>query len=176
MKLERLSEQHLNPLIKFEHDNRAWFERFIESRGNDFYQHSSISQHLSNCLQEYHAGTHYPAVVIDHQQIIARVNLKNIDLSLREAEIGYRVAEKYAGRGVISQAVNEIILLAKNELALNRLKALVLENNPASARVLEKQGFVKVKNDAGFFMHAGKKLRCSEYQLSLVDFCIHSLG
>ena len=58
-----------------------------------------------------------------------------------KAEIGYWLARRYWGRGIMTLVVGEIAKFAFNELRLRRLYAHVFIFNKASMRVLEKAGF-----------------------------------
>lgn len=59
------------------------------------------------------------------------------------AEIGYWLARRHWGRGVMTRAVGVFAPWVMDALKLYRLQATVLAINPASARVLEKNGFVE---------------------------------
>lgn len=82
------------------------------------------------------------AIVIDHgvagaigvfpQQLVNRKN----------AELGYWIAEKYWGKGIATLAVKAIIPYAFANFDIIRLFARPFPSNPASARVLEKAGFI----------------------------------
>lgn len=56
-------------------------------------------------------------------------------------ELGYWVAKPYWGRGYASEAAAAVIAWARGALGVRRLTAGYLEDNAASARVLEKAGF-----------------------------------
>ncbi len=57
--------------------------------------------------------------------------------------LGYWLGEEHWGKGMISEAVNLVTNYAFTELGLERVEASVFEYNPASMRVLEKNGFEK---------------------------------
>ncbi len=65
------------------------------------------------------------------------------DVHRRTAEIGYWLAEPYWGRGVMTEAVRLILPLAFADREILRIQAGIFENNPASMRVLEKNGFTR---------------------------------
>lgn len=58
------------------------------------------------------------------------------------AEMGYWLAEPFWGRGIMTNAVKSMVSYAINDLKLHRISAEPYTTNPASARVLEKAGFV----------------------------------
>ncbi len=64
------------------------------------------------------------------------------DIERISAETGYWLGEEYWGRGIISSALRCILDYGFNTLNLERIFAKPLENNMASRKVLEKNGFV----------------------------------
>ncbi len=58
-----------------------------------------------------------------------------------KAEIGYWLAEKYWGRGIMTQAVKLITKFGFEKLKLRRIYAYVFFFNKTSMRVLEKAGY-----------------------------------
>lgn len=79
-------------------------------------------------------------VVGDDGAVLGRFNL--YDIADGSAVLGYRVAERAAGRGLATEAVVELCGLAARRYGLRTLRAAVAERNAASRRVLEKAGFV----------------------------------
>jgi ribosomal-protein-alanine N-acetyltransferase len=57
------------------------------------------------------------------------------------AELGYRVAQHVAGRGVATAAVRDLCRLAAAEHGVTTLKAATALDNAASQRVLLNSGF-----------------------------------
>ena len=68
-----------------------------------------------------------------------RFNLYGIEDST--AELGYRVAQRVAGRGVASAAVRELCQLAVARYGLRMLSAAATRENVASLKVLTRAGF-----------------------------------
>jgi len=64
------------------------------------------------------------------------------DVERVSAELGYWLAEKHWGRGIVSEAVRALTDCSFERYSLTRVYALPYVTNPASARVLEKAGFV----------------------------------
>ncbi|TDT40752.1 RimJ/RimL family protein N-acetyltransferase [Streptomyces sp. BK208] len=61
----------------------------------------------------------------------------------RSASLGYCFGEAMWGRGYATEAVRALLRWAFGTLDLNRVQAEADTRNPASARVLEKAGFVR---------------------------------
>lgn len=67
-------------------------------------------------------------------------------------EIGYWVGRKYWGRGIAGKAVSLILDVIRKELPdVTEVLAQYMIENPASGRVLEKNGFVKQGEGGGCF-------------------------
>jgi ribosomal-protein-alanine N-acetyltransferase len=64
------------------------------------------------------------------------------DVHRRSAEIGYWLGEPFWGRGIMSEAVPAFTTYGFATFDLCRVYATVFEWNPASARILEKSGYV----------------------------------
>ena len=64
------------------------------------------------------------------------------DVYIKTAELGYYVGEKYWNKSVATKAIGMIIKYGFESLHLTRVFAGVFENNKASMKVLEKNGFV----------------------------------
>jgi ribosomal-protein-alanine N-acetyltransferase len=131
-------------LLRFELDNRAWFERHIDPRGEAFYTADGVRDHIAHYLDAHARRLWHPCVMLDQfGAIVGRANLKDIDVRARVAEVGYRMAQRQTGTGLATQAVRHLIDLARARWALERLVGHVSVDNAASARVLEKCGFVR---------------------------------
>jgi RimJ/RimL family protein N-acetyltransferase len=64
------------------------------------------------------------------------------DVFRRSAEIGYWLGEPFWGRGIATEALRAMTAYAFERFDICRLEAGVFDWNPASARVLEKNGYV----------------------------------
>ncbi|MHB1418375.1 MAG: GNAT family N-acetyltransferase [Bacillota bacterium] len=64
------------------------------------------------------------------------------DIHRRSAEIGYWLGESYWGKGIMTEAVRGITDYAFEHFDLCRIYGGVFETNRASARVLEKAGYM----------------------------------
>lgn len=142
--IRTLAKDDAARLLRFEFDNRAWFERHIEPRGDAFYSEAGVRAHIAEFLDAFAAGTRHPCVIVDGDgAVIGRANLKEIDRQAGGAEVGYRIAASHAGQGLATAAVRHLMALAREQWRLERLVAYVLPANLASARVLEKCAFAR---------------------------------
>ncbi len=139
LELQLLRHDHLDAANAFEVENRAYFAGSIADRGDEFYAH--LPERHDALLAEQAAGVCAFYVLVDDRTgaIVGRFNL--YDLQEGAAEVGYRVAEAFAGRGVATRALRELCHRAAHDHALTRLSAEASRTNLASQRVLEKAGF-----------------------------------
>lgn len=74
-------------------------------------------------------------------EFIGFAGLKYLE-DMKEVDLGYRLAFDHWGKGLATEACQPILEYGFKELNLKKIIALVLPENKASIRVLEKLGFV----------------------------------
>jgi len=84
---------------------------------------------------------YYFAITIDDDAVGGIGLTVGEDIERISAEVGYWLGEEYWGKGITSSALNGIVNYGFEDLSLERIFSLPLENNIASRRVLEKNGF-----------------------------------
>ena len=139
--LQRLHASHAPAVLAFELANRAYFTAFISDRGDEFYD--QFAERHSALLAEQEAGLGaFYVLVAEDGSVLGRFNL--IFAKDGTAELGYRVAQHVAGRGVATATVRELCRLAATRHGLRTLRAATSSENIASQKVLTKTGFVPV--------------------------------
>ena len=139
--LQRLHAGHAPAVLAFELANRAYFAAFVSDRGDEFYD--QFTDRHSALLAEQEAGLcAFYVLVAEDGSVLGRFNL--YDFEDGTAELGYRVAQHVAGRGVATAAVRELCRLAAARHGLRTLKAATARENAASQKVLARAGFVPV--------------------------------
>ncbi|MFJ1705604.1 GNAT family N-acetyltransferase [Kitasatospora sp. NPDC088346] len=143
IRLERLRAGHAAALLAFETENRAYFARSVPDRGNAYFTGFAARHH--ELLTEQDAGLHHFHLVVDQEgALLGRVNLVDVDAGA--AELGYRIGERAAGRGVATSAVAEVCRLASTAYRLRALRAVTTRDNAASMAVLARNGFTAVED------------------------------
>jgi len=139
--LKRLHAGDAAAVLAFELANRAYFAASVSDRGDEFYE--KFTHRYSALLAEQEAGNcAFYVLVAEDGSVLGRFNL--YDFKDGTAELGYRVAQHVAGRGVATATVLELCRLAAARHGLRTLRAAAASNNAASQRVLTKAGFVPV--------------------------------
>ena len=139
--LQHLRADHAPSVLAFERENRAYFAISISDRGDDYFEHFT-EQHVAR-LAEQEAGTGaYYVLVAEDGSVLGRFNLVLVGDGV--AQLGYRVAQHVAGRGVATTTVRELCRLAAARHGVRTIRAAAADANAASQRVLLKAGFVPV--------------------------------
>lgn len=133
--LERLTELDAPSLFVFEKKNKTWFESHVGPRPDSYLTLDG----LSAVVMEQVAAGELMYLLKLGGRIIGRVNLTGIDA--RVAQLGYRLGKDHCGKGLATQAVGMVLEAARAQ-GLWAIEARVLAGNPASRRVLEKNGFL----------------------------------
>jgi ribosomal-protein-alanine N-acetyltransferase len=132
---------HAPAVLEFELANRAWFAQSITDRGDRFFAH--FDESWATVLALHAAGTClFHVLTTADGEVVGRFNL--LDIEDRTAQVGYRVAEQFTGRGVATAAVGELCRRAATDYRLHTLEAGAADDNVASQRVLTKSGFTLV--------------------------------
>jgi ribosomal-protein-alanine N-acetyltransferase len=139
--LQRLNAGHAPAVLAFELANRAYFTASISDRGDEFFDQFTDRHSALLAEQEAGIGAFY-VLVAEDGSVLGRFNLYGFEDGT--AELGYRVAQHVAGRGVATATVRELCGLAAARHGLRTLRAATARENAASQKVLTKAGFVLV--------------------------------
>jgi ribosomal-protein-alanine N-acetyltransferase len=141
--LQPVRDDHAPAILAFERANRSYFAASISDRGDEYFQQFTARHSALLAEQASGAGAYY-LLVAEDGSVLGRFNLFFAENGTGTANLGYRVAEQAAGRGVATATVLEMCALAAGRHGLRRLRAATSHENVASARVLAKAGFVPV--------------------------------
>ncbi|MCT8138317.1 GNAT family N-acetyltransferase [Anaerobacillus sp. CMMVII] len=162
--LERLTENNAEKLFQFEQENRVFFETMVPSRGDEYYLYETFLNRHHEILEEQKIGSCQFYLIMDCTGLIlGRVNLVGIDRENVSAHIGYRVGERYLGKGVAKQAVAKMLEEAKNQ-QLRTIYAKTTSNNLASQKVLKKNSFQLISKDQKEVEFNGEMIQFFHYQ------------
>ena len=139
--LQPLRADHAPAVLAFELANRAYFAASINDRGDEFFDQFAAQHSAMLAEQEAGLGAYY-VLVAEDGSVLGRFNLYRFEDGT--ADLGYRVAQHVAGRGVATAGVRELCRLAAARHGLLRLRAATSSDNAASQRVLAKAGFAPV--------------------------------
>jgi len=139
--LQRLRAVHAAAVLDFELANRAYFAAAISDRGDEFFEHFA-ERHRALLIEQQDGTGAYHVLVAEDGSVVGRFNLHFVGDAT--AELGYRVAEHAAGRGVATAIVRELCQLAPARYGIRRVRAATSLLNIASRDVLIGAGFLPV--------------------------------
>jgi ribosomal-protein-alanine N-acetyltransferase len=126
-------------------EDRDFLRRWDPVRPEEFFTYAGQREAVAATLGECGDGRTWAGIIEYEGGPVGRVNLYNILRGpLRSCVLGYWVAQRVGGRGIATQAVAQALDTAFGALGLHRVDAFAREENAASCRVLDKNGFHRV--------------------------------
>ena len=104
------------------------------------------------------------------QKIIGTIGFVEISHEHQSAEVGYSLAEEYWNRGYATQALAAVLNFAFLQLQCNRVEAFFDVRNPASGRVMEKNGMHFEGTMKEKFFCKGQYIDVSSYALTRREY------
>ena len=96
-------------------------------------------QYVNDC---YEKPDHYDWVIEYKElgQVIGSIGVVSMHEDIAACEIGYCLGDRFWGKGIMPEALSEVIRFLFEEVGMNRIQATHDVNNPKSGRVMEKCG------------------------------------
>ena len=106
------------------------------------YSLSRAQEWITSHPREFSAGNavHFAIECKEIQQLIGAIALRDIELEHLQGELGYWIGVEFWGRGYANEAAKTAIAYGFEGLHLHRIYAYHMARNPASGRILLKQG------------------------------------
>ena len=98
----------------------------------------SIEQKLSS-----NEGINWAITLKGNNTLIGFIGHYRIKWEHFRSEIGYMLSPDFQGKGIITEAVKLVVDYGFNDMNMHSLEAVIDPKNIASARVLEKNNFIK---------------------------------
>ncbi len=98
---------------------------------------------VSRKIEDEGSGARLAVTQAANGQLLGQCSLFSWNPTYRSAEVGYCFDDAVWGQGYATEALGALLQWAFDTLNLNRVQAALDTRNPASARVLEKLGFLR---------------------------------
>ncbi|SNB02319.1 putative ribosomal-protein-amino-adic N-acetyltransferase [Flavobacterium psychrophilum] len=92
---------------------------------------------------ETNEGINWAITLKGNPKMIGIIGHYRIKWEHFRSEIGYMLLPEYHGKGIVTQAIQLIVSYGFDEMKMHSLEAIIDPKNTASAKVLEKNNFVK---------------------------------
>lgn len=137
--LRLLTKADADELFALIEANRAYLKRWLSWL--DTTQTVDDTRHFIQLTRDrYQDKQGFAAALCYHQKIVGIAGLNGIDWADRRSSIGYWIAERYQGKGLITNACKAILNHAFSELNLNRIEILCAAENTRSQAVPKRLG------------------------------------
>ena len=93
-------------------------------------------------IEEERTGYYFYIRNIETNNLIGYIGIKKIDYSISKCELLYFIDANFEGKGIISNAVSQIINFCFKELKMNKIFICTSKINFASQQIALKNGFV----------------------------------
>lgn len=140
MKLRKLELKDANRMLEWMHDPeiQKCFRFNTENKTlDDVYEFIRTAETTPIDGKGIHL-----AIVDESDEYLGTISLKEIDAVAKSAEYAISLRKCAQGKGVGSAATKEILRIAFEEFALERVYLNVLADNEAAIRLYEKIGFI----------------------------------
>jgi len=103
-------------------------------------------------------GINWAITLKGNPEFIGIIGNFRVEFENYRAEIGYMLLPEHNGKGIISEAIARVVRYGFEDMKLHSIEAIIDPDNIVSARVLEKNGFVKEAHIRENLLYNGKFL------------------
>ena len=136
----RLYENHAEAKVK------KWFPN--ESYA-DIDEAKDAIQFFNDCVEKNHLPFVLAVQLKETGELIGDTGVSEVDGEPNSVEIGYQICEKHSGKGLATEVLNAMTAFSFARFSATISYGRVVHGNAASARVLEKAGYIFVNEEYG---------------------------
>ena len=92
---------------------------------------------------ETNEGINWAITLKNNPKLIGIIGHYRIKPENYRAEIGYMLLPEFHGKGIITEAISEVVKYGFEVMRLHSIEAIIAPENFASEKVLQKNGFIK---------------------------------
>jgi 8-oxo-dGTP diphosphatase len=128
------------------------------------YDQDTARRWISDAVRGRLRGTDHVFILRrrDDDRCVGAIGLQTAQAA---AEIGYWLGREFWGSGYATEGVAAVLNFARSTLSVRRVEARVFVENAASARVLEKLGFERLRTERHYFANRGGLRRVQRFRL-----------
>lgn len=138
LKLRKLTMRDANDIFEYACDREV--AKYVSW---DFHRSVADSIHFIRIiLHNYTTGEPSPWGIVyrEFNKLIGTIGFHNRSIEHARAEIGYALSSAYWNRGIMTEALREVIRFGFEVMELNRIEAKCVTENTASERIMIKCG------------------------------------
>lgn len=163
IRLRQLKEDDALDLMEYYSNEKVY--KYLDWNGPESLEHALKIINIWNKGYENGRIIRFAIANKETDKIIGTIFLTEFEG--KRAEIGYELSEEYWRRGIMSEAINEVLSLGFNKLGLVRIQAFACDENVASKEILKKFNF----KEEGYL----RQFECHNITGKCKDMWIYSL-
>lgn len=125
--------------LRSDEENMKYVPRPIALTIDDALEHVA----MIDAKLEANEGINWAITLKESPEFIGIIGHFRLRPEHFRSEIGYMLLPEFHGRGIVSEAVRHVVEFGFEEMKLHSIEAIIDPGNIASAKVLEKNNFVK---------------------------------
>jgi [ribosomal protein S5]-alanine N-acetyltransferase len=139
--LRQITVDDVNEIFALRSDaeNMKYIPRPLLTNNEDALDHIKMIQDKI----EKNEGINWAITIKGNPKLIGIIGHYRMRWEHFRSEIGYMLLPEYHGQGIITEAIQLMIDYGFNQMNMHSLEGIIDPANTASAKVLEKNGFVK---------------------------------
>ena len=102
-----------------------------------------------DCVNEGHLPYVLAVESKETGELIGDTGVNEVEGKENEVEIGYGICKRYSGKGYATELLSAMTEFVVSTFGINVLYGRVMHGNNASVRILEKNGYIFVKEEFG---------------------------
>ncbi|MBQ8327099.1 MAG: GNAT family N-acetyltransferase [Lachnospiraceae bacterium] len=102
-----------------------------------------------DCVNNRHLPYVLAVELKETGELIGDTGINEVEGNTKEVEIGYGICKKHSGKGYATELLSAMTEFVASTFGMNVLYGRVMRGNNASVRVLEKNGYIFVKEEFG---------------------------
>lgn len=141
--LKIISENEHKAYFTLIDTNRNRLIRYFPNTVRSVQTSKQARNHLIKIHKKHQEKGIYPFGIYQNDTLIGWISIKNIDWRIPKSELGYYIDKSYEGKGIITNAVNEIVTYSFENLGIEKIFLKIGTDNIGSQKVATKNGFLK---------------------------------
>ena len=135
------------------------------------YQEKDAINWISTACEGFEDQSHFIFAIasMEEDQFLGGVGLRR-NTRFNRAELGFWLGEPFWNRGYITEVVGKVLEFGFDELKLNKIYAVHLPENPASGRVMQKNGMIEEGRLAEHLKKGDQYLDVIQYRLTRTEY------
>lgn len=139
--LRRITNEDVNEVFELRSnpETMKYIPRPLVKNNDDALEHiAMIEEKIVTNI-----GINWGITLKENPKLLGIIGFYRMQPENYRAEIGYMLLPEFHGKGIIPEAVTELVKFGFNNLKLHSIEAVIDPDNLASEKVLEKCGFIK---------------------------------